>query len=355
MYRSLILVTAILMLAARPALAGEIRIGLAAPMTGSTALLGNQMQAGAEAAIETVADAKLVVSDTDCSAEGGLTAANAFVEAQIQFAAGFLCTEAITAALPILTNAGIPIITPGVRTNSLTDNRAKTGHLIWRLAPRADMEAQAIAAILTERWRTILFAIIDDGTIYGRDLAESFRLSAELAALQPVFTDTYRPQLDNQIGLAGRLRSSGASHVFAGGDRDDIAILGRDAAGLGINLVLVGGEALNAAPGEVDLARGTMMVGLPDHATNAPPSLIETLRAAEIEPDGYVLPTYAAVQIALAALGDNPDDGGEWDERITAQNFDTAIGPVRFDDKGDLTINPYRLFAYDGDTFRPLE
>ena len=74
-----------------------------------------------------------------------------------------------------------------------------------------------------------LFAIIDDGTIYGRELAESFALAAEQAGLKPVFVDTFRPQLDNQIGLVGRLSKAGATHVFAGGDRDDIAIMGRDA------------------------------------------------------------------------------------------------------------------------------
>ncbi len=82
------------------------------------------------------------------------------------------------------------------------------------------------------------FAIVDDGTIYGRELAESFRLAAEQAGLKPVFVDTFRPQMDNQIGLIGRLRKAGATHVFVGGDRDDIAIMARDAAELAADLTL---------------------------------------------------------------------------------------------------------------------
>ena len=58
---------------------------------------------------------------------------------------GFLCTEAIEAALPIFKDAQIPVITPGVRTDSLTDRRDKTGWPVYRLAPRADAEGEAFA------------------------------------------------------------------------------------------------------------------------------------------------------------------------------------------------------------------
>ncbi len=51
-----------------------------------------------------------------------------------------------------------------------------------------------------------------------------------------MLVDTYRPQLENQIGLAGRLRRAGADAVFVGGERDDAAILARDAAGLGMTI-----------------------------------------------------------------------------------------------------------------------
>ncbi|TIO52592.1 MAG: ABC transporter substrate-binding protein, partial [Mesorhizobium sp.] len=132
----------------------------------------------------------------------------------------------------ILKDANIPVIAIGVRTESLTDRRAKTGWPVYRLGPRGDDERNAVATILTRLWQNELFAVIDDGTIYGREIAETFRAAAEQAALKPVFVDTFRPQLDNQIGLIGRLKKAGATKVFAGGDGDDIAIMGRDAASL---------------------------------------------------------------------------------------------------------------------------
>src|SRR5690606_11383306 len=154
------------------------------PIAGPMEVLGRQMRDGASLAAQ-AAGAELIVADTSCSAEGGARAAREFVAGDVQVVVGFLCAEAIEAALPILTEAGIPTITSGVRTDRLTDRRDRTGWLVWRVAPRADAEAAAVADILVERWRRALFAIVDDGTIYGRDLSETLRLAVELAGLQP--------------------------------------------------------------------------------------------------------------------------------------------------------------------------
>lgn len=329
--------------------ADAVRIGLAAPLTGASASLGRQMEAGAKAATKAHEDRQIEIETADdaCTATGGAAAARHFVEAKVQLVVGFLCTEAIEAALPILMDAAIPVITPGVRTDSLTDRRGKTGWPIYRLAPRADGERGAVAAILTRLWRDQLFAIVDDGTIYGRELAESFRAAAQQAGRKPVFVDTYRPQLDNQIGLVGRLRKAGATHLLVGGDRDDIAVIARDAQQLDMPLVIAGGETLRSAPGDVPLKAGTLMIGLPEWAEIATPAVVESLGNAGIHPEGYVLPAYAAMEIAMAAASPGVAPAAALD----SQEFRTAIGTMRFDVKGDLTESPYRLFRFDGVKF----
>ena len=322
-------------------------IGLAAPLSGPSAILGEQMRAGAATAAEIVKDPQftLQVADDACSAEGGAKAARQFVAAKVGVVIGFLCTESIQAALPILKEAGIPVISVGVRTDSLTDRKAKTGWPIFRLGPRADGERDAAGTLLTSLWRDELFAIVDDGTIYGRELSESFRSAAEKAALKPVFVDTFRPQVDNQIGLVGRLKKAGAAKVFAGGDRDDIAIIGRDAAKLDTGLVIAGGEALRAPPGDVPLAAGTLMIALPEWQVSEP-ALEAAFASRKIVPEGYVLPAYAAAQIARSI------EPGTMD--LSGRDFATVLGTIRFDEKGDLAENPYKIFRYDGSVFVPV-
>lgn len=333
--------------------AAENRIGVAAPLEGSLALLGEQMRNGAELAAKATG-ATLVQVDDQCSPEGGETAARKLIAERVSVVVGFLCTESIEAALPILSKEGIPTITSGVWADSLTDQREKTGWLVWRVAPRADAEAEAAAKILTRRWRDRLFAIVDDGTIYGRDLSESVRLAVETAGLKPVFVDTYRPQSENQIALVGRLRRAGASEIFVGGDRDDIAIIARDASSLEAELTIIGGEAIKAA-GEIPIEPGVLMIGQPEPMDGASDDIRKSFTEQGVEPEGYVLPTYAAVEIAIDALNRAAATSRPLPSILSGGKFETLIGSIAFDAKGDLAGNPYRLLRYDGTRFQPVE
>jgi len=329
------------------------RIGFAAPLSGPMALLGTQMRDGAAIAAER-AGAELLVADDGCTAEGGETAARALVQGQAEIVVGFLCFEAIETALPVFKEAGIAVVTPGVRANGLTDRRVRTGWPVWRLAPRADAEAAAIGAILPRQWRTEHFAIVDDGTIHGRELAESLRLAAEIAGLKPVFLDTYRPQMENQIGLVGRLARAGAAYVFVGGDRDDIAIMARDAGQLGHDLVFAGGEALRA-PGDVPLATGTLMIAPPEWADHPDGDALQRFTEAGVVPEGYVLPAHAAVTVAIEALRRARAEDRAPADILARERFETLVGPVSFDDKGDRAQSPFILHRYDGERFLPTE
>ncbi|MEO9339050.1 branched-chain amino acid ABC transporter substrate-binding protein [Mesorhizobium sp. SB112] len=328
--------------------ADEIVIGVAAPLSGPSAILGEQIKAGAEAAF--TAGIRLEIADDACTAEGGESAARQFVAAKTAIVIGFLCTEAIEAALPILKDASIPVIDVGVRTDSLTDRREKTGWPIYRIAPRSDAERMAAGTILTRLWRSELFAIVDDGTIYGRELAESFRIAAEQLGLKPVFIDNFRPGLENQVGIVGRLRRSGATKVFVGGDRDDIAIMTQDAARLNAGMIFASGENLRA-PGDVPLANGTLMIGLPEWSEVSDAGTLAAFREKGIEPDGYTMPAYAAVEIAREAVA----SGKPISEALQNDEFATVIGTIRFDEKGDVSQNPYRLFRVKGSNFIPVE
>jgi len=341
----------IAMVAGRPTHAQEApAIGLAAPLSGAFAILGEQWANGARTAAAGQESARLVEADDACTEEGGAAAARRLAEAGVSVVIGFLCTPAIEAAMPIFKEAGIPVITP-VRTNSLTDQKDRTGWPVFRLGPRADDERDAVAEILVDHWRNQLFAIVDDGTIHGRELAENLRAQAELAGLNPVFVDTFRPELDNQIGLVGRLRRAGATHVFVGGGRSDIAIMARDAAALDYDVVLAGGETLRADDDSGPLPAGILMIGLPKWDELAEPDVLAALSEARVLPDGYVLPGFAAFGVAAMAAEEAADAGVPIADALSSLAFDTAIGEVRFDGKGDLDQDLYRLFRYDGERF----
>ncbi len=326
-----------------PASAGKI--GLVIPLEGPFALLGKQSQAGAEIAAAASGDKLVVVEDT-CAPESGGFVAKTLAEEKVDAAVGFLCLETLAGALPALKNAKIPVITTGVRADSLTDNKEKTGFLIHRLSPRDDGEAAALATFLLPDWSKRNFAIIDDGTIHARDMAESFRAAAAEAGLKPVFTDTYRPGLTNQAALARRLQKAGATHVFIGGDIDDAVVISRDARDYGGLTAAMGESAL---PSDPAIEHGVIYaLGLPDYSLRPEAARANlALRDGQIEPENYALLAHAAVEIAAQAVAAKAPVG--------RGPFMTAVGEVRFDAIGDLAENPYLLLELRGAAFAAVK
>ncbi|MFD2238520.1 ABC transporter substrate-binding protein [Aureimonas populi] len=340
MPRRVLLLSLLLAAASGPAAAQAYALGVAAPLSGPSAILGEQMVAGAAAAAGT--RATVVAADTECSAEGGEVAARVFVQERVDAVIGFLCTPAIEAALPVLTQAGIPVVDVGVRANRLTNRRDRTGHLVWRLAPRSDAEADAIAAFVRENWRTVPFGIVEDGSVQARDLADEVRARLGPESIEPALVDNYRPAEEVQFPLARRILQSGVTRFLAFGSRQDIAILQRDAGEIGLELEIVGGEQLVDEPGETDIAAGTRALGIFDEAPEA---------GQRIE-EGYHRPARAATEIALGAL--DAASGSSFAEAMQQATFPTVLGPISFDGKGDSSRRAFELREWNGEAFVPV-
>lgn len=333
-----------------------MRIGVATPLSGPYAFLGQQLADGAHIAATSAPPegqtvTPIIINDK-CTAEGGQAAAATFIEAKVNIVTGFLCTEALEAALPLLSEKNIAVVTPAIRERSLTERRAKAPFPIFRLTVPRDRETAGISDILGHLWRDKSFAILDDGTIRGRELAHGVRSGLEAKGLKPVLVETFRPGLENQVALATLLKRSGATQVFIGGERDDAAAIASAASTSGYPLTIVGDEALRAAPGSMNLASGTLMIAVPEAETL--PSAAGALAAfntAGRQAEGYAVPGYASLQIAMAALEAAEADKQPVTTMLRGRTFETALGPIRFDESGNRSDDPYRLFRYDGSRF----
>jgi branched-chain amino acid transport system substrate-binding protein len=345
--KTTLICVSLICLAAAPAFGAEtVRVGVSGPITGSFELLGRQLQAGARDFARDDGAVELTILDDSCDEDGGKKTARAMVEARVGIATGFLCTESLTAAIPILAEAHIPLLTTGVRTDRLLPRNSDLP-AVFRMLPRSGVEERAISSILVEEWRKTLFAIVDDGTIHSRELAESFRLAAENAGLKPAYIDTFRPQMDNQIGLVGRLKKAGVTHVFVAGDRSDIAVIARDAEKLGDDLTIAGGEALLARDQELPLPPGILAVA-PQHLIAAEQA---NLMEETIETSGFWSIQYAATQIAAEALRIAAENNIDTRDALLLKTFDTKIGSVKFAPDGTNMDARYGLYRYDGQRF----
>lgn len=339
------------MLVATPAF--SMTIGLVAPQDGPFALLGQQMKVGAQAASDASKDSLIVINES-CEAGSGAAIADALIAAKVDSAIGFLCSESLESSLAKLAAARIPALTLSVRWPTIMEDALKKHWPFYRMAPSNKAETSKIVDALVSQWPGFAFALIDDGTIRGRELVDAIRAPLEQRGMKAVFNDTYRPGQEQQISLVRRLKKAGATHVFIGGDRADISIIARDAKAENIALTLMGGDVMKAVDRPVPLADGVLAVTTPDYATlPAAHTVTAALRKANIEPDGYTLPAYAAVQFLDAAS--KQAAGMPLSAAITKTTAQTVIGPISFDSHHELSNNPYQLLEWrDGAFQTPL-
>jgi len=334
----------------------RLRIGVFVPTEGNFALLGDQVREGLQIFTATAGrdSVDLLEEPDSCDAESGADAASAFAEANVDAVVGFLCLESLVAALPILSSNDIPVLSLGVRSAIVGEDTKRLGWSFFRMAPNERDEPEKIAEIIAKIWSGEPLALVDDGTVYGRELAESVRLALETKGIKPVYVDNYRPSLDKQFSLVRRIQKSGATHVFIGGDRQDAAIIARDAAEAELDLVFMGGDALNAPDGEVPLSDGVLAVMLPDPDRLATAQdLTKVFDRADMTPNGYRIPAYAAGQIVQAAHMATRTGAKSLVQAISSQPFDTVLGKITFDADGDMEPNPLKLMVWRDVEFVP--
>lgn len=328
------------------AAAAGLKVGVVAPVDGPLALLGRQVLEGARFQAEARGSQIIAIPET-CEADGAEALKAAVAAAGAEALVGFLCTESLDAILPTLGGTGVPAISLSVRSDILMEDARKNGWPFYRLVPNARKETEKIASVIIERWKGEPLALIDDGTIHGRDLVEGVRSALAETGLTPVFTDTYRPAQEQQVSLVRRLGRSGATRVLIGGDRTDASIIARDARSEKLALTLLGGEALDAADQPVPLADGVLAVTLPEAETL--PEATATagaMRAANIEPEGYTLPAFAAMTLLEQAKDRALKDSTPLADALLKASYPTVIGAIRFDAGHELADNPYRLMEW---------
>lgn len=335
------------------ALAENDVIGVVAPKAGPYALLGKQALSGAEIRA-TASGNRIIAIEDGCTAADGSRIATQLIAAEARFATGFLCMESLEAALPALKEAGIPAITIGVRSSIIMEDAMKNGWPLFRLAPSQTAEIERLASEIGTAWSAEPFALVDDGTVGNHDLVEALRIKLEEGGVKPILVDTLRPGQDQQLTLVRHLSSAGVLRVFVAADRDDLAVLARDLIGEAAPISVLAGSSVDTTTGSIPLPAGIEALVVRDPAADpARADMASAFREKGVEPEGYVLPAAAAIDVAGEALKAAAEEGKPVIEVLLGRAFDTAMGPIRFTDRHELNENPYEIRRWNGKSFVP--
>ncbi|MCB1460122.1 MAG: ABC transporter substrate-binding protein [Nitratireductor sp.] len=356
---AIMLAIAISLHAAQPARSEGFRIGLSLPMSGNASLLGKQFLQGARLALDVLApggEIELMVADDGCETDIARLAMAEIAAARPALVSGLLCNEPARLAVETFAPQPVPVLVAGARSERLLKDAAKEGWRTWRLAPSDKAGAEAAFRLLSQRWKGIPWAVVDDGTVYGRTIADEFRARMEEFGNPPQFADNFRPAQSTQAGLIRRLQKAGVSAAFIAASPEDTAIIAANTSEFGAKFEIAGGETLSGLPftQEASNVPDGLLAVMETSPASRPGarSLNALLEQRGIEPEPEVYRGYATIEIALAALRSTPVQTMEALERTV---FRTVLGNVGFDSTGANVADNYALHVWVGGEFVPVE
>ena len=336
----------------------DIKISTVGPMTGQYASFGEQMQRGAEMAVNDINAAggvlgqkvQLIVEDDACDPKQAVAAANKLVSEGVAFVAGHFCSGSSIPASQVYEEENILQISPASTNPKLTE---EGGPNVYRVCGRDDQQGIVAGQFLANTYKGKKVAILHDKTAYGKGLADETKKNMNAAGLQEAMYEAYTANEKDYSALISKMKAAGIEVFYVGGYHTEAGLMIRQAHEQGYKPQLVSGDAL--VTDEYwkitgDAGEGTLMTFSPDPRKNAAAApVVQRFRDGGYEPEGYTLYTYGAIQAwaqAAAQAG-----SVETDSVIKALNtgqFDTVLGKIGFDDKGDVTAPGYVWYVWKG-------
>src|SRR6056297_1150389 len=343
--KKLLLGTALALgLSGAQAFAQDISIATIGPMTGQYASFGAQMKAGAEQAVADINAAggvngkklNLIVEDDACDPKQAVAAAGKLASQQVALVAGHFCSGSSIPASNVYAEEGIVQISPASTNPKLTDERA--GPNVYRVCGRDDQQGKVAGNFLAEKYAGKNVAILHDKTAYGKGLADETKKYMNEAGLEEAMYEAYTAGEKDYSALVSKMKSEKIDVVYVGGYHTEAGLIVRQMRDQGMNAQLISGDALVTQEywGVTgDAGEGTLMTFSPDPRKNPnAQDIVKKFRDQGIEPEGYVLYTYAAIQAwKQAAEAANSTDAEKVINALNDGKFNTVLGEFEFDDK----------------------
>ncbi|WP_158412861.1 branched-chain amino acid ABC transporter substrate-binding protein [Hyphomicrobium nitrativorans] len=243
--------------------AADIRVGLAAPLSGPMAPIGRAMRSTLEAAIREantsggLSDKRLtlVVADDACSGATAEQAAASLIQDRPALVIGHPCSGAATRAAALYRQAGVLLIAVDARHPDVTKGGA-ADPLVLRLAGRDDRQGDAAARWLIQHAPAGRVAIVHDRTAYARAIATRTKAILDAANVGSIVDLGIVAGKRDYPEIVTEIRAARAEAVFFAGFPDEAAIVAAGLAENGPTIPFLGTDSL-ATPGFADIARRT--------------------------------------------------------------------------------------------------
>jgi branched-chain amino acid transport system substrate-binding protein len=341
------------------------QIAIVGPVTGQYASFGAQMQNGGEMAVEDINAAggvlgkqlELEIGDDACDPKQAVAVANQMIGSGVVLVAGHYCSGSSIPASKVYAESDTVQISPASTNPAFTDDRA--GPNIYRVCGRDDQQGGIAGNYLAKHFADKNIAIVHDKTAYGKGLADETKKALNAAGKQETMYEAITAGEKDYSALVSKLKQAEIGVLFLGGYHTEAGLIARQMRDQGLDTILMGGDALitqeywsiTGPAGE-----GTLMTFSPDPRKNpAAAKVVKRFKDKDIEPEGYVLYTYAAIQAwKEAAEKAQSTASNDVVKALNDTEFDTVIGKFSFDNKGDPNLPPYAVYRWSNGTYEEI-
>jgi branched-chain amino acid transport system substrate-binding protein len=347
-----------------------VRIGSASPLTGPQAHIGIDIRNGVQLAVDDVNAAgleiggkkvklELIAEDDEANPTKATTVAQKLVDAKVVGVVGHFNSGASIPASKIYADAGIPQISPGSTNPKYTQQGFKT---TFRLVANDDQQGPTLARFAVGKLHAKTIAVIDDSTAYGQGLADTFEAKAKSEKATIVAREHTTDKDTDFKAILTKIKGKKPDLIMFGGIDPQAAPMAKQIEELGIKAKFIGGDGIQT-PNFIQLAgksaEGVMasIPGLPKEQMPGGKQFMEKFKQkfnAEVQlfaPMGYD---------GVMVLVDSMKRAGSTEPakvlpEVAKTHYQGVIGPIAFDDKGDLQNGPLTIYTVKGGKWEPLE
>ena len=216
---------------------------------------------------------------------------------------------------------------------------------------RDDAQGRVAGHYIVQHYRGKKVAILHDKSPYGKGLADETKKAMNAAGMQEAMYEATNADDKDFSALISKMKQAGIALIYLGGYHTEAGLLVRQAREQGLAAPLLAGDAL--ATDEFwsitgPAGEGSLMTFAPEpRKLPTAQAAVKEFRDQGYEPEGYTLFTYAAMQVyAQAVTLAKSDKLDVVSKAMHANKFDTIIGTVGFDEKGDVVGPDYVVYGW---------
>ena len=333
---------------------GPIKLGMAAPFSGSESAFGPYMQNGAQLAIDEINAAggvngrqlELVTADDACDATSATAAANKLVTDGVVASVGGYCSGATLPTLPIFEAAGIPVVIPAANSNKLVDQGLKN---VFLINGTGSQQALAMLSYAKKAGLTQV-ALVDDNTDYSKDVAASVAKQAAEYGVTVVLQESVNAGESDYAANVNKVITANPQLVYWTGyyQEGGLIVSPHKAAGFG-GQVRVADGTVDAKFAEIagPAAQGVLgtFTQTPDMLKGAETWIADYTAKFGAAPGPYSTQSYDAVRVVAEAIKVAGSTDG--DKVIAAleglKDFQIFSGPLTFTPEHTLASGGFAI------------